>query len=328
MKNKKILIILMMVSIFLPSTLMSEVGKDNAALADCGKRLEEAFEVRAQKETEYQEALSDLKKLLLKAFMRLGVTTGVMLVDATTDLQVAIKQLKDSVTDNPEALKEAVKANRAKAEMLAEFDRLTRKAAANRAVETLARRTSVAAELNLIKAKRAAQAKKPEPERPSSSQVAKIQAPQRTFKTKGMEPNMAEQDKVLGLVYLTSEELRQKHLITVKDGKLCDPSGNLLDTRHVVGSHGGPPGRAIYVMDKDGNIFLHTEPEFGKMHHSNLSGGEEVAGAGQMRIEDGTLVVIDRNSGHYRCSPEYTEQVVQRLQDLGVDTSGVVVDHF
>ncbi|MCG6534251.1 MAG: hypothetical protein L7F78_06065, partial [Syntrophales bacterium LBB04] len=95
---------------------------------------------------------------------------------------------------------------------------------------------------------------------------------------------------------------------------------------HAVGSH-GYSGRGIFVMDKAGNIYSHTDPVQGKIHHSSLLAGGEVAGAGQMRIEDGLLKNMDPTSGHYPYS-DLMGQVTQRLEDFGINSSTYRLDPF
>lgn len=276
-----------------------------ADLLDSEKGLKTTSEEKNKKITEYNEARDALKRLLLAALGRLGLQTAVVIADATTDIQLGVKKLKDSVSSNIDDIKSA----RAKAEMIAEFERLTRKAAEIRA--------KIQAQKELIKAlEKIIQARKQDLEKPPL-------APKRDFKTKGMEANMVEFDKKLDVTYLSPAE-RQKFLVTVKDGKVYDSSGKLLDTTHVRGSH-GTTGRAIYVMDKEGNIYIHTEPSFSTIHHSSLTAGGEVSAAGEIRIENGKLTYIDRNSGHYRPPPEFLEQAMQRLEDMGIDTSTVVM---
>jgi hypothetical protein len=124
--------------------------------------------------------------------------------------------------------------------------------------------------------------------------------------------------------YLTKQQ-RQKYRVTIKDGRLYDADGNLLDTRAATSAHSGG-GNAIYVMDKDGNIYVSKTQEVGEFHHSSLGGGEPVAGAGELRIREGRVVGINRKSGHYQPGEEHLQQVVDHLRSQGVDIDSSAID--
>jgi len=63
----------------------------------------------------------------------------------------------------------------------------------------------------------------------------------------------------------------------------------------------------------------------GRFHHSSLVAGAPVAGAGELYIDDGVLVGVTDESGHYQPPIELTAQVLRRLRDLGVDLSAVTL---
>ncbi|MEP7020182.1 MAG: hypothetical protein ABI808_05990 [Pseudonocardiales bacterium] len=157
------------------------------------------------------------------------------------------------------------------------------------------------------------------------------------FKLKNLERDyVGENDPLHGnfpfgpnkVVHYFDDAERAEARLFVKDGKLFDATGRPFDTAAGVSVHSPGQGRAIFVMDKDGNIFASNYQEIGKMHHSSLLGGQPVAGAGELAVENGTLKVITNNSGHYRPPTEYTEQVLRWLEQQGVDISGVVRGGF
>lgn len=70
------------------------------------------------KKAEVQATATTLKKLLLKALGRLGLQTGVVIGDAATDFQLAIKKIKKTMASSGDDIKAA----QAKAELIADFD--------------------------------------------------------------------------------------------------------------------------------------------------------------------------------------------------------------
>ena len=151
------------------------------------------------------------------------------------------------------------------------------------------------------------------------------------FKTKGLEPQYLGEEipgnRIWGgspVKYLDDAE-RQAYKLTVKDGKLYDANGKLFDTAKCVTAHSGC-GRAIFVMDEQGQIFASTYQEVAKFHHSSLVGGQPVTGAGELVVENGVVKVISNKSGHYRPSAEMNEQVLKALEAQGVDTSTITRD--
>ena len=87
----------------------------------------------------------------------------------------------------------------------------------------------------------------------------------------------------------------------------------------------GGNGRAIFVMNADGEIFASKSQIRGEFHHSSLAGGQPVAAAGELVIENGRLVEITNRSGHYRPEVDFTNQALASFQNQGVNLSGVKV---
>lgn len=105
--------------------------------------------------------------------------------------------------------------------------------------------------------------------------------------------------------------------------RLFDASGKLFDTREAQ-AHDGKPV-AIFVMNAQGELFASTYQEVAYLHHSSLSGGEPVAAAGELVVENGRVMAITNRSGHYRPDPKLTNQVITSLRDQGLDLGGVHV---
>jgi hypothetical protein len=115
--------------------------------------------------------------------------------------------------------------------------------------------------------------------------------------------------------YLNDSQRAERQL-SITNGKLYDAKGRLFDTTEseTIFSE----GRAIWVMDEDGNLYASTEQEAGKFHHSSFLGGEPVAGAGEIEVENGEIKVISDHSGHYTPERPFTRRVVARLRAMGV----------
>jgi len=126
------------------------------------------------------------------------------------------------------------------------------------------------------------------------------------------------------IVHYFDDAERAEARLFVKDGKLFDATGKPFHTAEGASVHTGGQGRAIFVMDKDGNIFASNYQEVGRMHHSSFLAGQPVAGAGELGVENGTLRLITNRSGHYHPTDVHQEQVLRWLQQQGVDISAVV----
>jgi hypothetical protein len=120
---------------------------------------------------------------------------------------------------------------------------------------------------------------------------------------------------------------RAERQLFVRDGLIYDAEGNLFDTA-TASTHFSGEGRAIFVMDQEGNIFASTYQRVGEFHHSSLAGGQPVTGAGELVVENGQLTLITNHSGHYHPSAELNEQVLRNLEAQGVDVSAVRRDNF
>lgn len=89
-----------------------------------------------------------------------------------------------------------------------------------------------------------------------------------------------------------------------------------LDTKKMV-THFSGPGKAIYVMGRTGNIHVSSH-SVGYRHHSSLLAGTNVAGAGELQVENGRLTWISNKSGHYAPSVVHLLQTLHQLQKNGV----------
>jgi hypothetical protein len=58
-------------------------------------------------------------------------------------------------------------------------------------------------------------------------------------------------------------------------------------------------GYGIFVMSSDGTVYA-GDPKVGLFHHSSLLSGSGAAGAGEMVVRKGRLVLMTNRSGHYQ----------------------------
>lgn len=110
---------------------------------------------------------------------------------------------------------------------------------------------------------------------------------------------------------------RETYRVIPRDGKLVDVHGNPFDTTSGARFHSGD-GRAIYVMDHQGNVYASNTPGVGQFHHSSFLGGKPVASAGELRVRDGVVEVLSDRSGHYMPTRAMTQQAVERLRAQGI----------
>jgi nucleoside diphosphate kinase len=123
-------------------------------------------------------------------------------------------------------------------------------------------------------------------------------------------------------VHYMSDAERDAHRLEMRGGKLYRSDGTLFDTTNAATAHSGG-GRAMFVMDGEGNMYASTVQDVGRLHHSSFLSGGDVAGAGEISVKDGVLQEITRKSGHYRPPEELQQQVLDVLGAKGIDVSSV-----
>jgi hypothetical protein len=121
--------------------------------------------------------------------------------------------------------------------------------------------------------------------------------------------------------YMSPTEL-ETHRVVVVDGRLHWSNGQVVDTAGAGTLHSGLD-RAMFVMDRNGNLYVSLEQTLGHLHHSSFLSGQPVAGAGELVVHDGVPEIISRKSGHYRPTPEQQQTVIDILNGQGLDTAGL-----
>ena len=141
----------------------------------------------------------------------------------------------------------------------------------------------------------------------------------------GIDPNKIYEYKVK---YIRDESEREEFELKggapIKQGK--PPNERVYDTSGDFSVFSGM-GWAIYVMAPDGKIYAHTH-KISRFHHSSFLAGGDVAGAGEIKVNNGRLTGITNKSGHYRPGPEYLVQVLKEFRERGANLSGVYLKVF
>jgi hypothetical protein len=130
-------------------------------------------------------------------------------------------------------------------------------------------------------------------------------------------PEMLAEDREMGVRYLDESELPEYQKF-VRDGKIYNADGTPFDTSDAV-SPNGRTGRAIFVMDEDGNLYASNYQERGVFQHTTFLGGGEAAGAGEITVDQGELKMLSDQSGRYSLPRSYTKQVISQLGSQGID---------
>jgi len=124
------------------------------------------------------------------------------------------------------------------------------------------------------------------------------------------------------LVKYLSPAQRDKLKLHFKDGRVYTNKGELFDTLDADG------GRAIFVMDENGNFYASNSHSVGSFHHSSIMAGKPVAAAGELDVTEGVITTISNRSGHYRPSHDHSMQAVKELREKGVDMRFVIIDFY
>lgn len=118
-------------------------------------------------------------------------------------------------------------------------------------------------------------------------------------------------------------EVRNVEVDGKREARIFDSQGRPFDTRTAATWDGS--GKAMFVMDANGELYASTYQAAGVFHHSSLAGGQPVAAAGELTVVNGKLVAISNRSGHYLPGESFTEQALASLRAKQIDLRGVAV---
>lgn len=121
------------------------------------------------------------------------------------------------------------------------------------------------------------------------------------------------------MVVSVSAKDRDKYKVRFEEDQLGrvqlkDHDGNLIDTTNA--SEGG---RAIMVVDTNGDYYFSNDYGFKRFHHSSLVGGEDVLFAGEIEVRGGVITRISNKSGHYHTPEDRLVELKQDLKNRGID---------
>ncbi len=143
------------------------------------------------------------------------------------------------------------------------------------------------------------------------------------YPTVVMHKSKLHQDKKEGVIYLDTQ-LREERRLVIQNGLVYDHTG-----KPVLNTRSKHHNQNNYVMDAAGNFYLFDEFTHPEIRHSSIFAGGPVAGAGNIKIEEGRIVYIDADSGHYPTEGVH-ENVLKELASHGVnvgDHKNKTADH-
>lgn len=118
---------------------------------------------------------------------------------------------------------------------------------------------------------------------------------------------------------LSPEELEQHRVFFDSDGVLRSArNGEPFDTASAQTVFSGN-GQAIFVMDRNGNLYASNYQRVGDFHHSTLGNGNPVAAAGELVVKDGRVQYATARSGHYQPDPSHMANLDAEFKRNGVN---------
>jgi hypothetical protein len=151
------------------------------------------------------------------------------------------------------------------------------------------------------------------------------------------------------LVSYFNGQQRLAYQVNIKGGKLVGHSGKPFDTeqlRKAAATNTGTLSKmlvdkaeersgalkgkipAIWAMDDKGNFYVKVITAIGVVHHSSFMAGGPVLSAGEVIIENGDLLLINNESGHYQPSKESLDEAVKKLKAAGLNVDKTQVEYF
>lgn len=117
-----------------------------------------------------------------------------------------------------------------------------------------------------------------------------------------------------GVDYLNEQDAKDRYGVTVKGGRLrWGRKNRKLDTFSLKMSTAfSGQGWAIWVMDRDGNVYTNSHIK-GRFHHSSFQSGHSVIAAGEWQVVRGEVAVVTGKTGHYRTGIPQLYTALQRM---------------
>ncbi|MFG1648614.1 hypothetical protein ACGFIE_01710 [Micromonospora sp. NPDC049275] len=118
---------------------------------------------------------------------------------------------------------------------------------------------------------------------------------------------------------LSPEELEQHRVFFDGDGVLRSArNGEPFDSSSAQTVFSGND-QAIFVMDRNGNLYASNYQRVGDFHHSTLGNGNPVAAAGELVVKDGRVQYATARSGHYQPDPSHMANLDAEFKRNGVN---------
>lgn len=111
---------------------------------------------------------------------------------------------------------------------------------------------------------------------------------------------------------------RENFRVFLWNGRLFSARGRLSPVNTPSSTEGIQVNRAIFVMAPNGAIYMHRSPPAELRHSSFLRGGP-VSMAGEIRVNDGQITEINRQSGHYLPGEQIGQVFREYLMQHGVN---------
>lgn len=124
----------------------------------------------------------------------------------------------------------------------------------------------------------------------------------------------AAQQQVQYYQFLDQTELA-KSRVYFKDQVLCDSFFDAEVHTEDMETHFTGKGWGIFVCSPDRKLYVHSH-HAGVHHHSSFLGGGAVLAAGEVVVNQGTVLVVTAKSGHYKPTPENILNFVQVFRQI------------
>jgi hypothetical protein len=141
---------------------------------------------------------------------------------------------------------------------------------------------------------------------------------------------LAKYSKVFDIIYLVEDGHRRRFKLKFRGAMAYrwyerKSSYEIFDTTDNTESEIGD-GMTHFVMDLRGRIYAgYTKGDETWFKHSSLVGGSPVLAAGRLRAEQGRIVFIQNDSGHYKPDHQQMRNVLQRLELYGQLSGNIVI---
>lgn len=117
--------------------------------------------------------------------------------------------------------------------------------------------------------------------------------------------------------YFHKAEEREVYRVVLWKGQILDNNCK---------SYKAPGLKLNYVLDEYGNFFMFENKINKQIRHSSILAGGEVAGAGDIKVdESGKVLKIDSDSGHYAPPQKFFNNVIKELDLNGFNLNEITV---